>query len=104
LQDRQFLKRPLASLLQLHSLCRRDGTSFKRKLDPQLKSTLQLRQRRREAGVNPAPEPLATDFTRARLETLLKFLVTSGDPTDKSTHRGYQMSLLAGALTLAERG
>ena len=71
LKGGQFLESTLTSLLQLHSLCRREGTSFESKLDPQFKSTLQLRQGRREAGMNRTPAPLASDFTRPRLKTLL---------------------------------
>jgi hypothetical protein len=54
--------------------------------------------------MNRAPAPLTADFARSRLETLLQFVVSAGDPAEKSAHRARQMSLLARALALAKRG
>jgi len=75
----QFLERSLASLFQFRSLLRADGTTFERKHQPQIKSALQFREGRWEAGMNRATSPLTANFARPSLETLLQFVVTFGE-------------------------
>jgi hypothetical protein len=102
LESGQLLQRPPTPLCQFHLLGRAERTGFARKLEPDLPSALQLRQRPGEAGMNCTFAIAA--LQRRRVKALLQFFIAPSDPTQESAHRTRELSFLAGALALAQSG
>src|ERR1022692_1777382 len=60
----------------------------RRKFQEDLHAVLQLRHRRRGAGMSRTPLALAADLQHPSVRALLHFLITARQPNHESAHRG----------------
>src|ERR1022692_71418 len=88
LPPRQFAQRPPIAPLQLLLFSPADGAYHRRKFQEDLHAVLQLRHRRRAAGMSRTPLALAADLQHLSVRALLHFLITARQPNHESAHRG----------------